>query len=305
MKKIGIYCLGHRRPEAFLAHAKQLAKCNYDNFHFHLFGNEYTKENAEALYETLKDKITLYQFPKVSENYMLKIFHAISMDHEYSIKHDEDCFLLSESWDRLFSLSDELTDNDVCATGVISNGIPTVDMFLETHTPEIKDELYNDFCKIKLGYHGPDYSSLNEDYNTWNPEYFYSKVKNFNHHYKGIHPVRVSLDSVKKINNYIINNFDTVMKPKEKQIIKDNKIYPYFCNGVMLIKTKTWKTIVEDKSLYVDGFDEVPLNKYRDKTNGNLLIDKGIPILHTMYNWTPDWDYENNLITKICEAMDS
>ena len=106
MKKIGIYCLGHRRPEAFLAHAKQLAKCNYDNFHFHLFGNEYSKENAEALYETLKDKITLYQFPKVSENYMLKIFHAISMDHEYSIKHDEDCFLLSESWDRLFSLAD-------------------------------------------------------------------------------------------------------------------------------------------------------------------------------------------------------
>jgi hypothetical protein len=46
----------------------------------------------------------------------------------------------------------------------------------------------------------------------------------------------------------------------------------------------------------VDNFDEVPINKFRNNTKQNLVIDVGIPIIHTMYNWTPDWEYENNLI---------
>jgi len=300
MAKIGIYCLGHRRPEAFLTHARELAKCKYKDFHFYLLGDGFNGEHVKELYNILGDKISLFEFPRTHDNYMKKILFAISKNHEYSIKHDEDCFLVSESWDRLFLMADQMGDEDLCATGVISNGIPTVDLFIENHTPDIKEELFNDFCNIKLAVYGPDYSSLNETYNSWDPKYYYSKVKTFPHHYKGIHPVRVSLDAVKKINNYILNNFKEVMSPKQCSIIRDNETYPYFCNGVMLIRTSEWKTIVEDISLYVDGFDEVPLNKYRDKTKKNLVIDCGIPILHTMYNWTPDWEYEKDLISKIC-----
>lgn len=305
MEKIGIYCLGFRRPEAFVTHATQLSKCKNQDFHFYILGNDFSKDLAEKLFTILKGKISLLHVPVGGFNYLKKIHFAVNQNHEYSIKHDEDCFLTSESWDRLFDMAKLMDDSVVCSTGVISNGIPTVDMFLENHTPEIKEDLFNDFCKIKLGTHGPDYSSLNEDYQEWNPLYFYEKVKRFDHHYKGIHPVRVSLDCVKKINNYILNNFKEVMSPKQSGIIKDNSKYPYFCNGVMLIKTKEWKTIVEDQNLYVDAFDEVPLNKYRDIHGKNILIDSGIPILHTMYNWTPDWDYENKLISSICEKMEN
>jgi len=304
MAKIGIYCLGHRRPDFFVAHAKELAKCKYQDFHFHLLSDGLSQKYIDGIRAAIGNKATLYQFERNPHNYMNKIYFAVNperTEHEFSIKHDEDCFMLSESWDRLFEMADKMEKDDLVSTGVITNGIPTTELFLENHTPEIKNELFNDFCKIKLGFHAADYQSLNEDYQEWIPEKFYEKVKNFNHHYKGIHPVRVSFDAVKKINDYILKNFKRVMTPKDTGIIRDNSKYPYFCNGVMLIRTDDWRKIVFDQSLYVDGFDEVPLNKYRDRHNKNLLIDTGIPILHTMYNWTPNWNYENDLILQICE----
>jgi hypothetical protein len=303
-KKIGIYCLGSRRTrdQMFPAHAKELAKCKNQNFHFYLLSNGLTEEMIKELYNILPNNLTILQFTKpIISNYMDKIIFAINQDHEFSIKHDEDIFMVSESWDRLFSLADTLDDVNLCATGVVSNGIPTVELFLENHTPEIKEELYTDFCKIPLIGDGCDYSLLNEQYSRWDPEYFYKKIKNFNHYYKGIHPVRCSLTCVKKINQHILKNFDTIMTPKDMNIVKDSSKYPYFCNNIFIIRTSEWKIITENESLYVDGFDEVPLNKYRDQNSKNLVIDIGLPILHTMYNWTPDWQYEQNIISQICK----
>ena len=312
--KIGIYCLAsvRTRDEIFPTHAKELARCKNQNFHFYLLCNGLSEEMSKELYTILPNNLTIVEFKKpIINNYLDKIMFATDQHHEFSIKHDEDVFMVSESWDRLFSLADTLDDTNLCATGVISNGIPTVELFLENHTPKIKEELYADFCKISVGTTlswlatNCDYSSLDEQYSHWDSEYFYKKLKNFNHYYKGIHPVRCSLPCVKKINDYILKNFDTVMTPKDTGIVKDSSIYPYFCNGVMIIRTEEWKTIIHDVSLYVDGFEEVPLNKYRDRNGKSLVIDTGIPIIHTMYNWTPDWSYEENLISQICKNAKS
>ena len=312
--KIGIYCLAsvRTRDEIFPTHAKELARCKNQNFHFYLLCNGLSEEMSKELYTILPNNLTIVEFKKpIINNYLDKIMFATDQHHEFSIKHDEDVFMVSESWDRLFSLADTLDDTNLCATGVISNGIPTVELFLENHTPKIKEELYADFCKISVGTTlswlatNCDYSSLDEQYSHWDSEYFYKKLKNFNHYYKGIHPVRCILPCVKKINDYILKNFDTVMTPKDTGIVKDSSIYPYFCNGVMIIRTEEWKTIIHDVSLYVDGFEEVPLNKYRDRNGKSLVIDTGIPIIHTMYNWTPDWSYEENLISQICKNAKS
>ena len=51
-----------------------------------------------------------------------------------------------------------------------------------------------------------------------------------------------------------------------------------------MIKTSTWKKIVTDRSLFVDPFDEVPLNRYFRMNNKKLLfINNGFG-LHLMYN---------------------
>jgi hypothetical protein len=172
-------------------------------------------------------------------------------------------------------------------------------LFIENHIPEAKEKLYSIFNSIKLGDHGADYSSLNVESQHWDSDGFYKRVLEFNHHYKGIHPVRVSFDAVKIINDSILENFNYVMKPKDKPIIRDSSKYPYLCNNIFGIRTKDWITILQDGSLFVDNFDEVPINKFREKTKRNLVIDSGLPIIHTMYNWTPNWEYENLLIETI------
>lgn len=300
MKKIGIFCLGARRENFILAHAHELSKCKYDNFHFYILSNGMDSSLTNKIKLYLGDKVSIYVFDRNHMlNYMMKVVFALNQNHEYSIKHDEDCFMTTDSWDQFFSNIENLKDDDLLTTGAISTGIPTVEFFLQHHGEKIKNELYSMFNETKLTDHGADYRSLNENLPEWDPDRFYFKVKNFNHYYKGIHPVRVRFDCQKKINDYILDNFESVMKPKETNIIKDNSKYPYFCNNIFGIKTQNWKNIVSDNSLFVDNFDEVAINKYRERHNMNFVFDVGIPIIHTMYNWSPEFEYEKNLIEKI------
>lgn len=302
MNNIAVFCLGHRRPSFFIAHAKELAKCSYKNFHFFLLASAISQEVINEIVSILGEKVTIKTFGN-SFNYMSKIKDALNTSlkqYDFAIKQDEDCFMTSKSWDRFFELSNNFEDNDLMATGALSSGIPTTEFFIENHTPEIKNNIFNDFCNTKIGTFGIDYSSLNEDYKEWDKEKFYTKVKNFNHYYKGIHPIRVNFEILKKLNDFIIDNFSKVMTPKKSIIIKDKDKYPYLCNSIFMIRPKDWEKIINDPTLYVDDFDEVPLNRYRDNHNKNLIIDPGIPMIHTMYNWTPNWDYENHLIEQIC-----
>jgi len=304
MKKIGIFSLGARRENFMIAHATELSKCKYDNFHFYILSNGIDENSKEKIKSLLKDKVSFYYFdPKHMLNYMMKVVFAINQGHEYSIKHDEDCFMVADAWDKFFKNIEDMQDDDLITTGALSTGIPTVEMFLNNHTPEIKNDLYTMFNNIKLNYHGADYTSLNKQREFWSSEEFYTDVKNFDHFYKGIHPVRVSFECQKKINDYVVDNFELTMKLKDKEIIKDKNIFPYYCNSIFGIKTENWKKIVSSKELFVDNFDEVPLNRFRIQNNMNIIFDTGIPIIHTMYNWCSDFEYEKTLIQKIINKV--
>jgi hypothetical protein len=304
MKKIGVFCLGARRENFILAHAHELSKCKYDNFHFYVLCNGVDAELKEKIESYLGDKVSFYYFDRSHMlNYLMKVVFALNQNHEYSVKHDEDCFMTTDSWDRFFNNIESLGENDLLTTGAISSGIPTVELFLKNHAPAIKTELYSMFNQTKLTDHGADYRSLNEDLPEWDSDRFYFKVKNFDHYYKGIHPVRVRFDCQKKINDYILENFKETMTPKEGEIIKDNTKYPYFCNNIFGMKTDHWRNIVADRSLFVDNFDEVAINKYRERHNMNFVFDTGLPIIHTMYNWSPEFEYEKNLIQQITNKV--
>lgn len=304
MKKIGIFCLGARRAEFAVAHAYELSKCKYDNYHFYMLGNETDDSIRNALVNILGERVSIYEFDTRNNfNYMMKVLFAIEQNHEYSVKHDEDCFMVSESWDKFFANMENMTEQDLICTGAISSGIPTVEMFIENHAPEIKEKIYEIFKNVKLGNHGADYTSVNYDYTDWDSDIFYERVKNFNHYYKGIHPIRVNFEALKLINDHILENFKQVMSLKDRKIIKDNSKYPYFCNNIFGIRTEDWKNFVSSRELYVDGFDEVPLNRYRELHNKNFVFDTGIPIIHTMYNWSPEFVYEKQFIHDIMRKV--
>jgi len=304
MKKIGIFCLGTRRVEFIIAHAYALSKCKYDDYHFYLLGNETPDPIRDLIKQILGDKVSIYEFDSRNNyNYMMKIIFALDKNHEFSIKHDEDCFMTTESWDKFFNNIENMESNDLMTTGAISSGIPTVEMFIENHAPEIKEKVYEIFKNVKLANHGADYTSLNYDYKDWDSDIFYERVTNFDHYYKGIHPIRVNFEALKIINDHIIQNFDKVMSLKSCPVIKDNCKYPYFCNNIFGIRTEDWKKIVSSRELYVDNFDEVPLNKYRILHNKNFVFDTGIPIIHTMYNWSPEFVYEKDFIQNVMKLV--
>lgn len=307
MKKIGIFCLGARRENFVVAHANELSKCKYDDFHFYLMSNNLNSDDEEKINALLKDKVSILRFdPRNSLNYMMKIVSAcniaVEKDHQFCVKHDEDCFMTSESWDKFFYGLESMQDDELVYSGVISSGVPTVDLFLEHHAPAIKEKLGEMFKNTKLGLHVVDYDSLNDEYpNGWNTDIFYEKLRNFHHYYKGIHPVRVNFDALKAINDYILDNYKEVMSAKEKPIIRDAEYYPYFCNSLNGIRTKDLINIVSDRSLFVDAFDEVPMNRYRQINNKKFVFDCGIPIIHTMYNWSPNFEYEKDLINTLIQ----
>lgn len=306
--KIGIMCLTTRRMSLMNTHARQLAKCKYRNFHIYVLGDAVPQDIKELFAEQLPDNSTVVDgFAPGDGNYMEKIIHGINRGHEFSVKMDEDCILLSDGWDRFFSLIESMTADDLFCTGSISNGVPTCDFFVENFLPNSKQIINNLFSLTQYGVGGGvDYSALNAVKSAaigdWNRTKFYDAVKAIPHFYKGIHPVRINFSVAKFINDMIFAGQPNTMRVVKGEIIR-NKDYPYFCNSFFGIRTADWRTIISRKDLFIDVYEEVPLNRYWKETGRNMLVDTGIPILHTMYNWTRNWEYENDLVVKINEVF--
>lgn len=250
-------------------------------------------------------------------NYMNKVTAGSQTNHEFLVKLDEDVLLTSDGWDKFFSTILSMREDSIACTGAISNGVPTCDIFVKNFIPESKTELdamfANTYFPLKPKgvdyFGGADYTSLNETDGKWNSDRFFEKVHKIEHVYKGIHPVRVNVDAQKKINEKILSGFPKTMQPIDANIIKDVDKYPYFCNSAFGIKAKDWRMILSRRDLFVDNTDEVPLNRFRHETGRNLMIDTGIPMLHTMYNWagfedSSNWEYENQLVKKIVTTFD-
>lgn len=212
-------------------------------------------------------------------------------EFEYFIKHDEDLFLNSNSWKDFLLLSpSKLEDTKNLLTTVnLSTGIPTWSYFASTFFPEplikeINEHLVHD--KIPDHLWGNSYTSVNtsiKTMNTWDEEKYWEAVNALSYDYKGIHPVRTNIWYTKTINEYCIDNYTVIQEQKTAQhfIPINNR---YFCNSFFMMKYATYKTIFEDRSLYSDAFDEVPINRYLQKHNLSLLLLENSSGIHIMYN---------------------
>jgi hypothetical protein len=305
--KIGIVCLASRRTSLLHTHAKQLAKSNYKDFHIYVLGETLPEETKDIFARLLPQNSTIVEhFVPGDRNYIDKIQYAVELGHEFSVKMDEDCILMADGWERFFALVESMNPDDLFCTGAISNGVPTCDYFVQNFLPNSKQMIHNLFCLTKYGVGGGvDYSFLNSSQSPtgeWIPSKFYDEVRKIPHFYKGIHPVRMNFFVAKLINDLIFMEFPTSMHTVVGEKIRNND-YPYFCNSFFGIRTEDWKTILSRRDLFVDPYEEVPLNRSWKETKRNMLIDTGIPILHTMYNWSRNWDYENKLVETINEVF--
>lgn len=214
---------------------------------------------------------------------------ACGRQEKYSCKIDEDIFMSCHVWDYMIENLGVLDSKDsIYLTPLLSTGIPSceyfIDMFFNFHeASEIKQIFYNTNIP---NIWGGDYSILNEKLNSWSHDHYYKQLEKVQHYYRGMHPVRIS----EHAQNVLI---DKILQRKEKLFAKHRYStfsfnHAYFCNSVFCIKTELWRSIIHTKSLYVDDFDEVPLNKYRDANNlKGWFIANGFAV-HPAYNTIGD-----------------
>lgn len=233
---------------------------------------------------------------EANNNYLRKVHYASHYadinNFPYVMKCDNDLFIKANTLDFMIDNLKLLENSDNLTIGpVLTSGIPGVEYFKEQFLDlEAQEEIENLFLKtqFKDNFCGANYGFLNKntlDSLKWDKEAFFKNVKSMSHHYKGIHPIRVNEESLQYLNEYIIKNKERFLEENsELEIIYDDKS-PYLCNSIFCIKNEIYKKIIFDQSLYVDAFEEVPLNKYCWNNNMKHLFIKNGFAIHMYYNW--------------------
>jgi len=142
-------------------------------------------------------------------------------------------------------------------------------IFSSTHIPNLWGANYSGLSKLLK----------NRGYES---DSFYGEVSRINHHYKGIHPIRVSMEAQLFLNQWIMDNFSKLFI--ERQYSIEGSSRPYLCNSVFAMKTTDYNNILHDESLFNDCFDEVAVNNYLKRHNKTKMFISNNFGIHTMYN---------------------
>ena len=230
---------------------------------------------------------TVYLFPQSDLNYMEKVYTAIQTSGEYAVKLDEDCFIPNHVWDYMIENITVLDDDsNLILTPLLSNNIPNTDKFVETFLDSAESQqIYDCYLNHRMPdwLWGVNYDSLNKhtiNADTWLPKEYYNSVRQINHYYKGIHPIRVCAQAHLILNQLITKHFSRLCDKHDYSIeVMDE---PYYTTSAFCIKTQEWRNLLQCQA--VDAFDEVQLNDYRNITGKKMLrVNNGFSI-HTLYN---------------------
>jgi len=243
-------------------------------------------------------------------NYIDKVQNFCNHDSTYSGKLDEDCFMNNFLWDFIVE-NLQVLDNpeNYLVTPQLSIGIPTIEGFLEDNFIETdRRAIYDTFRRTRLGvYWGVDYSPLNSatvdsSEQGWNPDKYYKTVSEFNHYYRGIHPVRINKNPNLMIHEAILRDIPLFCAPREYSLYHLDR--PYLCNSIFFIKTEVWKSALSRTDLYKDAFDEVPLNLYKDEIGAKMLSIRNSHCINTIYNMIEyHRDIANDFVSKIMQKV--
>lgn len=284
---ISIYYLPHTRPIEYTKltfhYLNQIKSENKKKIQLNIFATN-DADWMQYVDPEIKTRVIIFPY---NGNYLHKVNMASEDNNPYCIKLDEDCFMSNHVWDYLIENIDILeSEENLLLSPLVSTNIPLVDEFIESYIldEDLKNKIYDHFQKRLMpnDLWGVDYSSLNRhtiESDKWNPQEYYDSVWKINHYYRGIHPIRISVESQLLISDYIYQTTDRFFSKHEYSIKEFNR--PYFTNNIFAFKTKDWKKILMMPN---DGFDEVPLNEYKNQENKKCFYIENGFCMHPMYN---------------------
>ena len=231
-------------------------------------------------------------------NYINKIKYFIDytkkINYKYCLKFDNDLIINNYTIDYLIE-NIKIIDNsnNLFITPSISSGIPTVDIFINDFFSEDEINIINNLFKKTImpnNIWGFDYSKLNENTinsEKWDMKEYWKNVDSLPYYYKGLHPIRINPDAILYLNKIILKYKNKIFD-KQDYKVKITDEYPYFCNSIFAIKVNDYDNIVSNNSLYVDPFDEVPVNKYCKLNKMNGVFITNTFSIHPFYNTIPN-----------------
>jgi hypothetical protein len=252
----------------------------------------------DVISKTGTDNMLVALVSDVPHNYLNKINYvlqwAIENNYKYTIKLDNDIYfnpaVLDYMYENRHLIADPYTTKTMCLAPNFSTGIPTCDKFMKDFfTPDEQAEMSSMFSKHNFGplWDG-DYSFLKsvvED--GWDAEKYYKALNTSDIVWKGYHPVRINNDIQKRHNEIVMSHAKELFTAQNYYTYKfDFDIY--HCNGFFMIPTQIYKTIIDDKSLFADIFEELPQNRFCTRNGwGKVYIGNSFT-LHPWYNSYPN-----------------
>lgn len=242
-------------------------------------------------------------------NYMDKVRFATQYAEEknipYMMKCDNDIFFNAATLDYMVANLGLLDSGKFLTLGpTLSSGIPSVENFTRSYLFGYERATVEKMFLNTQFYDrdGASYAFLNEHTigaDTWDSAKFFTAVRSMNHHYKGIHPIRINMEAINYVNQCILQNKSKFFQSAPSGVIEDTEA-PYLCDSVFCIRRDVYKQIIHDSSLFVDAYDEVPLNKYAWQHGmGHLFVENGFGI-HILYNWFSNLhDYERQFCNQL------
>ena len=252
------------------------------------------------------------QVDNTDSNYLDKVRTAALIAQQnripYLMKCDNDLFFSGETLDFMLEHLDSTLQSDkhLTLSPILTNGIPTVEYFIR----DFMDPIARNGAKCRFmdtvfyARDGVDYTPLNKwtcesTTDEWTPTAFFESVRQLPTHYKGVHPVRFNSEANHFINQYVVDHKHDFFGRIPSGLIVGNDS-PYLCNSVFCIRIDRYLAILDDPTLFVDGFDEVPLNKYAEKHGMNHVFVENGYALHMMYNWVGNHtEYEKRLCDRL------
>jgi hypothetical protein len=267
--------------------------------HLLLLINNISNDFFENIIKTnLRDiNYTILSFPN-ENNYINKIKTFINFTKinniKYCMKFDNDLIVNNYTIDFMIENARLLENKDnLFITPTLSSGIPTTDYFIEDFfNADEKKNIHNLFLKTAMPNNlwGFNYEPLN-DYTVkstkWHADKFINKLNELNYFYKGIHPIRINKEAIEYMNSVLLK-YKNKIHEKQDYKIQINKNFSYLCNSLFLIDVNNYEKLVNNPTLYVDPFDEVPVNKYRQLHNLNGIFIRNSFSIHPIYNTIPN-----------------
>jgi hypothetical protein len=313
MEKLLIFYLTNNdRTFVFDKFKEELEKSkNIQNIHLLIVNSNSDSNYYFNILEGTKISYHIAHIYCPQSNYMPKVNYAIDYaknnNFNFILKYDSDVLLPSYTIDQIFENIGLLNeDSNLTLSPLISNGIPTVEYFIDDFFSQEEAKIIREEFK-KCEFHKQegimDYRPLNSltinNNDLWDGEKYYDLLnsyieslidigngrtpENYSKFYRGMHPIRHGFGNY-ILNDMIISKKELFFSEKECRIQYDQRcrqlVAMCFC-----IKTKVYDRIINQENLIIDGCDEVPINRFGWSNNYNhLLIRNGYGI-HIIYNW--------------------